>query len=717
LRLGAAPATVIVPTLGGKRLARMLDSLARQSVAHQTIVVDNGAPAGTVTLPERLERAEILRLEQNAGYTRAVNLGVQLADGEAVVLLNDDCVVEPQFVERICAALDPPAGVAMAAGVMRDWSDPSLIDSAGMELDRTLLVFDYLNGEPLAILERPVADPVGPSGAAAAFDRDTFRSVGGFDENLFAYWEDVDLVLRLRRLGARCVLAADAIGDHEHSATLGSGSARKNYLMGFGRGYVVRKWQVLSPARVGPVLVREAALCAGQAVIDRNLAGLRGRIRGYRSAEPLERYPVDLPTLGSRGAFATLRRRARRRARLRARDASPGVEGIDALAVFHLAEASGPSRSLEAEMRWLGDAGRLTVIVPGAGTTARRLAGAGEVLTREYAALTAPRGGVAGAAAAIGRLMAEVRMFRAEIRRHGSRLVVQVTTMLPAVALAARLERVPLLVYCGELLDRRGARGIAARALFALTARAASRVIACSAAVAAQFEPDGTQVDVVYPPIADQSAGDGTGLRERHGIAADAPLIAAVGALTEGRGQDLLVAAMPALLARHPAARCLIVGEAFPRPQDLAYGDRLGSQIAALGLSDAVVLAGRVKEIADVYVAADAIVNPVRASESFGRVAFEAATAGTPAVVTRVGANEELLEGGASALTVPPEDPAAIADAVDRLLSDPALGAALAAGAREIVDEHLRPEQSLAAFRRAVAASLADAGSPGGRHR
>ena len=37
----------------------------------------------------------------------------------------------------------------MAAGVMRDWRDPELIDSAGMELDRTLLVFDYLNGEPV----------------------------------------------------------------------------------------------------------------------------------------------------------------------------------------------------------------------------------------------------------------------------------------------------------------------------------------------------------------------------------------------------------------------------------------------------------------------------------------------------------------------------------------------------------------------------------------
>ena len=87
----------------------------------------------------------------------------------------------------------------MVAGVMRDWADDDVIDSAGMELDRTLLVYDYLNGEPVSRLAEGVADPIGVSAAAAAFDRAASRSAGGFDERLFAYWEDVDLVLRLRR--------------------------------------------------------------------------------------------------------------------------------------------------------------------------------------------------------------------------------------------------------------------------------------------------------------------------------------------------------------------------------------------------------------------------------------------------------------------------------------------------------------------------------------
>lgn len=314
-------ASVVVPSHhGGERLRRLLDSLAVQTADHEAIVVDNGSGGAVSRACESHSGVEVLPLERNAGFSRAVNLAAERAGGEALVLLNDDCVCEPGFVEVIAGSLDPTRGVVMAAGVMRDGSDRSLIDSAGMELDRTLLVFDYLNGEPTSRLEAGVPDPVGPSAAAAAFDRSAFLEAGGFDERLFAYWEDVDLVLRLLREGARCALAREALGTHEHSATLGSGSVRKNYLMGFGRGYVLCKWRVLrSPSRAAGVLARDGALCAGQAVIDRNLAGVRGRVRGYRAAQPTESFPDGAVTARPPGPLATLRRRAARRARLRRR--------------------------------------------------------------------------------------------------------------------------------------------------------------------------------------------------------------------------------------------------------------------------------------------------------------------------------------------------------------------------------------------------------------
>ncbi len=271
-------------------------------------------------LAERYEFATAISLDSNRGYSYPVNLAAARAAGEVLVLLNDDCVCEPQFVERIAEPIDPAADVLMAAAVMRDRDDPGRIDTAGMQLDRTLLVYDYLNGMPLdAIADAP--DPIGPSAAAAAFDRRAFLDAGGFDERLFAYWEDVDLVLRLLATGASCRLAREAIGTHEHSATLGSGSTAKNRLMGFGRGYVLRRWRVVTPRSLVGVLARELPLLVGQALIDRTLSGFGGRVAGWRAATPGERYP---DVVNSRGGGDRLLRTLRRRFARRRRGAAGG---------------------------------------------------------------------------------------------------------------------------------------------------------------------------------------------------------------------------------------------------------------------------------------------------------------------------------------------------------------------------------------------------------
>jgi GT2 family glycosyltransferase/glycosyltransferase involved in cell wall biosynthesis len=692
--------TVVVPTLGGPRLARVLASLAEQSADHQVIVVDDGSPEGIEAAAA--DGVEVLRMETNSGFSRAVNAAAERAEGEALVLLNDDCVVDPDFLERITAALDPAGGVGMVASVMRDWAEPALIDSAGMELDRTLLVWDYLNGEPLELLDRGVADPVGPSAAAAAFDRAAFRDAGGFDQALFAYWEDVDLVLRLRRRGFRCALAADARGTHEHSASFKSGSARKNYLTGFGRGYVLGKWGVLSPRRLPAVIARDAVVCAGQALIDRNLSGVRGRIEGYRAANRTETYPEDLPLGQAPGAIDTLSRRLARRKRLRAR----GFESetaIDSIAFFHLAETSGPSRSLERELEWVAGLGELTVVVPGPGDVADLFGEFAEVRVDDYSALTRSGG--------LSSLAGDVRRFRALIRERGAGLVVVVTAMLPAALIAARRERVPAVIYSGELFEQRGmGRGqlLARRALKQLTGRLADGIATGSRTVAAQF--DGFRrpyVEAVYPPVGDEYAGgDGPAFRRAIAVPDWAPLVVAAGSISEGRGQDLLVRAVATARGRIPELRCVIAGAPFDRAADLAFADRLSALIDELGLRDAVTLAGQVEDIPGLLAAADVVVNPARFDEPFGRVPFEAAVAGAPAIVTRVGAADELFTDGESALVVEPDDPDAMASAIVRLLEDGELAARLVTGAQAFARERLTPEASLAGWQRVVRAAL-----------
>ena len=309
-------ATVIVPTVTPARAVALLSSLARSGDGFETIVVDNGTgDMELVRAASEVDGARILALEENLGYSKAVNRAARQAQGDMLILLNDDSVVGPEYVERIAATLDPAQGCVMAAGVMCDAGSPHLIDSAGIELDWTLLAFDYLNGEPVEVLDGEVADPIGPSGSNAAYWRDAFLDVGGFDERIFAYLEDVDLALRLRSAGGSCRLARDARGVHEHSATLGSGSRRKNYLMGFGRGYLLRKWHVITPRRLPGITARELYLGVGQALVDRNIGGLQGRFAGLRAGRAIEPYPGPLPDPPT--LLETLRRRWRRRSRLR----------------------------------------------------------------------------------------------------------------------------------------------------------------------------------------------------------------------------------------------------------------------------------------------------------------------------------------------------------------------------------------------------------------
>ncbi len=311
-------ASVIVPSWNGaRRLRRLLPSLGTHL---EVFVVDNGSTDGTPDLlARRFPEVEVIRLARNHGFSKAVNRAAAVASSDSIVLVNDDCVCEQAFAERLAGALDPSRGVPMAAGVLLEARDPTIVDSAGIELDDTLLVFDYLNGQSIDVLDRGVADPLGPSGAAAAFDRAAFLECGGFDERLFAYWEDVDLVLRLRVAGARCALVPNARAIHFHSATLGSGSAGKNYLTGYGRSYVLRKWGVLTGARGAAVLAREAGVCAAQLAVDRTSAGIRGRHAGWRAAGSTQRQPYPGMALGwpRRSIVREFQRRASRRRRLR----------------------------------------------------------------------------------------------------------------------------------------------------------------------------------------------------------------------------------------------------------------------------------------------------------------------------------------------------------------------------------------------------------------
>jgi GT2 family glycosyltransferase len=294
-------ATVVIPTVNARQLlAEALERLERQTVAHDVVVVDNASTDGTeALLTKRFPRVRVLTMPENMGFGRAVNAGVAVAEGDVVVLINNDVLCEPDFVERL---LEPLAdeNVAMVAGVLLQHDRPDLVDSAGIELDTTLRSWDALWNRPVAELAG-AGDPVGPCGGAAAFRTDVFREVGGFDETFFAYWEDVDLALRLRLAGHRCVRAAGARALHKHGQTLGAASPSQRRLEAFGRAYVLARYRVArrSLATRVQIAVLDWPVLLVHLLVRRETGPLRKRVDGTRAglARPPLRAPLELATV------------------------------------------------------------------------------------------------------------------------------------------------------------------------------------------------------------------------------------------------------------------------------------------------------------------------------------------------------------------------------------------------------------------------------------
>lgn len=285
--------TVYIPNLnGGEMLALAIESLGPLGSA-KVVVVDNGSEDDSVAIVRgRFPGVELIALPENIGFGRALNLAVREVPGDPVVLLNNDVECEPGFLEALLGGLQDD--VAAVAGVLVQRDSPDLIDSAGVMVEAdTLMAFDYLHGEDVACLADAPA-PLGPTGGAALFRHDAFTELGGFDERIFVYYEDVDLALRMRAAGHRCALAPGARALHAFSATLGSRSGAKFELTGWSRGYLLRRYGVLSrPGPAARALACEAAICAGQLLRARTERGLRGRVRGWRdgAGQPVRTVP------------------------------------------------------------------------------------------------------------------------------------------------------------------------------------------------------------------------------------------------------------------------------------------------------------------------------------------------------------------------------------------------------------------------------------------
>jgi glycosyltransferase involved in cell wall biosynthesis len=175
------------------------------------------------------------------------------------------------------------------------------------------------------------------------------------------------------------------------------------------------------------------------------------------------------------------------------------------------------------------------------------------------------------------------------------------------------------------------------------------------------------------------------------------------GRLMPGKGQETLLRAAPAILARHPATRFVLLGAD-------AGGERARLRALArrLGVESAFELAPWTADPRPIFEAADVVTLPSR-TEGFGRVLVEAACLEKPVVASRVGGIPEVVVDGETVLLVAPDDPSALAEALNRLLADPGLRAKLGAAGRLRATERFSAARHVEGVEGVYAEALAEA--------
>jgi len=225
--------------------------------------------------------------------------------------------------------------------------------------------------------------------------------------------------------------------------------------------------------------------------------------------------------------------------------------------------------------------------------------------------------------------------------------------------------------------------------------RAADRIAVNASAIREWLVADGydsRKIVVIpngLPPNCFGGASATASLRAELRLSPDAPLVGMVSRVTRVKGIEDFLEAAGRVSASFPAARFLIVGEGFTTKgrtviSDTPYQRELAEVAARCGIRDRVIFTGFRADVAEILPQLQVSVLP-SLSEGLSNTLLESMAAGVPVVATRVGGTPEVVENGRTGLLVPPRDPAALADAIGRLLACPVLAGRLAEAARRDV--------------------------------
>ena len=217
--------TVIIPNYNGKEYLRQcLLSLSEcKPLDFHIIVVDNGSTDGSVELLKKeFPHIEAVFLSENTGFAPAVNRGLEKTKTKYGLLLNNDTTVEPDFVQKMEEAMDLHTDAFSVSAKMVMMQDKTLLDGAGDLYCALGWAFALGKGKKREEYYTKPARIFSSCGGAVIYRMKLFDEVGMFDENHFAYLEDVDVGYRARICGYNNWYEPKAVVYHAGSGFSGS---------------------------------------------------------------------------------------------------------------------------------------------------------------------------------------------------------------------------------------------------------------------------------------------------------------------------------------------------------------------------------------------------------------------------------------------------------------------------------------------------------------
>ena len=198
----------------------------------EVIVVDNASGDGSAELiGTRAPQVTLVASDVNTGFAGGCNLGVSHASGEYIALINSDARPHPRWLVEAVAVLHAESSVGVVASKVLDWAGET-VDFVGGNVNFQGQGYKLEAGRPDSDEYSTARDVLFFTGSAAVLRASAFEEAGGFDEQYFMFFEDVDLGWRLNLLGHRVRYVPTSLVFHKHHASIDKfGSYRERYLL------------------------------------------------------------------------------------------------------------------------------------------------------------------------------------------------------------------------------------------------------------------------------------------------------------------------------------------------------------------------------------------------------------------------------------------------------------------------------------------------------